>query len=246
MTLVIFIFHGSAFSGQASNKLMNIRWMTEEYAPYNFTIKGELNGISVDILNEVWKRSGMIGPRPDIEVLPWARGYMYLQQEKNSCLFSTSITEERKKLFTFAGTISENKNVIISKKEKGFKIDKIQDLKALTIGAIREDAGEQLLLSAGWDINLLEHSSSPESLVRKLSMNRMDAISYGQDTAVYYMKKFSIDPDQYETIFLLKKTELSFAFNKETDPEIVNEFQRIMDEMKNDGTIEIIRKKYLK
>lgn len=241
----IVIFPALIFGQESFPDFQKIRWMTEEYAPYNYTERGILKGISVDILHEVWKRAGIGPKKPDIEVLPWARGYMYLKNEKNSCLFSMGITEERKKQFIFSIPILSNNNVIIAKKSRKYKIDSINELKNIIIGSVREDAGEQFLVSAGWSIDKLERSSSAETLVRKLAMDRMDAISYGEDTATYNMRLYGIDPNQYEIIYIINKSETSFGFNKETDPEIITQFNWAIESLKKDGTIEKIRKKYL-
>ncbi|WP_027360903.1 substrate-binding periplasmic protein [Desulforegula conservatrix] len=244
--VLISIFPALIFGQESSPDFQKIRWMTEEYAPYNYTERGILKGISVDILNEIWKRSGIGPKKPDIEVLPWARGYMYLKNEKNSCLFSMGITEERKKHFIFSNPILSNNNVIIAKKSKKYKIDSINELKNIIIGTVREDAGEQFLVSAGCQMDKLERSSSAETLVRKLAMGRMDAISYGEDTAAYNMKLYGIDPNQYEVIYLINKSETAFGFNKDTEPEIIARFNKTIDDLKKDGTIERIREKYLR
>ena len=246
VTILLTIFSSLVFAQQPVQSLQDINWMTEEYAPFNFTEGGVLKGISVDILLEVWKKTDTAKTVKDIEVLPWARGLMYVKQKKNSCLFSTSITDERKKQFVFAGSISDNDNVILARKSKGYKINAIADLKSLVIGTVREDAGEQLLLSSGWEVANLERSSSVESLIRKLAIERMDAISYGMETSIYNMKILGIDPDKYEKIYLLRRTQLAYAFNRETNPEIIVLFQKAFDELEKDGTIEKIRAKYLK
>lgn len=245
ITILLTIFPALIFAQQPVQSLQDVNWMTEEYAPFNFTESGILKGISVDILLEVWKKTGTAKTVKDIEVLPWARGYMYAKQRKNSCLFSTSITEERKKLFLFAGPISDNDNVIIAKKSKGYKINSIEDLKHMTIGTVRDDAAELLLISSGWELGALERSSSAESLVRKLEMDRMDAISYGLETSMYNMKILGINQDKYEKIYLLRRTQLSYAFNKDTDPKIIAVFQKALDELEKDGTIKKIMGKYL-
>ncbi len=244
--VLISIFPALIFGQESSPDFHKIRWMTEEYAPYNYTERGILKGISVDILKEIWKRAGIGHKKPDIEVLPWARGYMYLKNEKNACLFSMGITEERKKQFIFSNAILNNNNVIIAKKSRRYKINIINELENIIIGTVREDAGEQFLISAGWSIDKLERSSSAETLVRKLAMDRMDAISYGEDTAAYNMKLYGIDPSQYEVIYLINKSETAFGFNKDTEPEIIARFNKAIDELKRDGTIEKIRERYLR
>ena len=51
-------------------------WMTEEYPPFNYVDKdGKLQGITVDILIEVFKKVGVQLTRDDLKVLPWAHCY---------------------------------------------------------------------------------------------------------------------------------------------------------------------------
>jgi len=46
-------------------------WMTEEYPPFNYVDKdGKLQGITVDILIEVFKKVGVQLTREDLKVLP--------------------------------------------------------------------------------------------------------------------------------------------------------------------------------
>lgn len=156
------------------------------------------------------------------------------------------ITEERKKQFIFSNAILNNNNVIIAKKSRRYRINIINELENIIIGTVREDAGEQFLISAGWSIDKLERSSSAETLVRKLAMDRMDAISYGEDTAAYNMKLYGIDPNQYEIIYLINKSETAFGFNNGTEPDIISWFNKAIDELKRDGTIEKIRERYLR
>ena len=68
--------------------LENINFMTEEYPPFNFFSKGEVTGFGVDILLELIKELKINKSRKDIKLLPWARGYKYVQNpEKRNMLF---------------------------------------------------------------------------------------------------------------------------------------------------------------
>lgn len=241
--LIVFLM--SLASAATAQSLDKIKWMTEEYAPYNYTENGLHKGIAVDLLLEIWKKTGISKTEKDIEFVPWARGYKLTQEQKDTCLFSMTVTEDRKKLFKFAGPICPSNNSIIANKSKGLKISSQEDLKKITIGTVREDVGEQLLISAGIDINSLVRTNSADSLVRMLDKGRMDAVSYGMDTVKYNMKLAGIDPANYEEAFILKKGELAFAFHNDTDPAILSQFQKALDELKKDGTIDKIMAKYL-
>ena len=69
--VLFFVLFACVVSAQTLNDLT---WMTEEYAPYNFTENGQLKGVAVDVLLEVWKRVGIQKTAKDISVYPWARG----------------------------------------------------------------------------------------------------------------------------------------------------------------------------
>lgn len=244
--LFIIIASVSLVSSATGQPLDKVKWMTEEYAPYNFTEKGVHKGISVDVLIEIWKKTGLNKTEKDIAMLPWARGYKLAQEQKDTCLFSMTITEERKNLFKFVGPICSSDTSIIANKSKGLKINSTEDLKKLKIGTVREDVGEQLLVSAGLDINTLDRTNSADLLVKKLDKGRMDAAAYGMQTVKYNMKTAGIDSSQYEEIYALKKGEMAFAFHKDTDPAIIDVFQKALDELKKDGTIDKIVNGYLK
>ncbi len=228
-----------------SQTLSDITWMTEEYAPYNYTENGTLKGIAVDILVAVWQKTGVKNTIGDIKVYPWARGYKLVQDKPGSCLFSMTVTEPRKELFAFVGPLAGSDIGVIALKKNGYKINSTEDLKALKIGAVREDVGEQLLISAGIGQDKIDQANSAETLVKKLDAGRTDAIAYGFDTARYNMKQLGIDSSQYETVFMLKQGEMGFAFHKQTDPAIINTMQKALNELIADGTIAGILKKYL-
>ncbi len=70
--------------------------ITENYPPYNYVEKGQLKGLSVDILLLVLKDAGSDLKREDIQVKPWARGYNIIQNEKNTILFAMHKTKKGK------------------------------------------------------------------------------------------------------------------------------------------------------
>jgi polar amino acid transport system substrate-binding protein len=232
-----------ASSAMAQN-LDQIVWMTEEYAPYNYIENGTPTGISVDILVEIWKKVGLKKTVKDIQFLPWARGYHEVQKKTDTCLFSMDVTEPRKKMFKFVGPLVDADNVIIAKKNKKIIISGDEDLKKYKIGAIREDVGEQLLVEKGFPKENLDIANGPDILVRKIEADRHDAISYGFDSAAFYMKKEKIDSSAYEIVYTINKGYLSLAFHKDTDPSVINKLQKALDEIKADGTVAKILAKY--
>ena len=61
-------------------------WMTEQYPPFNYLDEedGQLKGITVDILMEMFKKAGVGITRDELRILPWARAYKALLEKQGS------------------------------------------------------------------------------------------------------------------------------------------------------------------
>ena len=85
------------------------------------------------------------------------------------------------------------------------------------------------------DLKNLERLALPEQNIRKLEAGRIDLFVFNVQTAQYMMLKLGIDPDDYETVFLLKNPKLYLALHKDTDRMVVNRLQASLDGIKRPG-----------
>ncbi|POZ63844.1 hypothetical protein [Chromobacterium alticapitis] len=77
------------------------RWLTDNDAPFNLPdAHGGVTGISSEMV--MFRRAG-IDYR--IEMQPWARAYNLAQIDPRACLFSTTRTPGREKLFVWIGPL---------------------------------------------------------------------------------------------------------------------------------------------
>ncbi len=227
-----------------SQTMEDIQWVTEDYPPLNFQENGVPKGIAVDILLEMWKKVSLNKTAADIKFYPWARAYAMAQEQRNVCLFTTSITEPRKALFNFVGP-NKGADVGIFAKKGQLKLSSLEDLKKLKIGVKRDDISERLLLDSGVTLNLYPVVQG-DQLIGMLNLNRVDAISLNSYAAPWEMKKAGLDPANYEMAYTLRVSQPSgFAFSKDIDPTLINRLQNAFDELKADGTVDRIRAKYL-
>lgn len=137
--------HGPAFPSSASaqvsanaDEVSRLLYMTEEYHPYNYTRNGSVEGVSVDILHEVWRRLG-VESFPTVRVYPWARAYRMLGKREGTVLFSTARIPEREGLFQWAGPISTVRFVLIGLKHKNIRLSCMEDVQAYSVGTVRHD-----------------------------------------------------------------------------------------------------------
>jgi polar amino acid transport system substrate-binding protein len=235
---------GSTLAVQAQS-LDELQWISEEYAPYNFTENGVAKGIAVDVLVRMWEQLGVKRSVADIRVLPWARGYRMAQEQPGTCLFSMTVTPQRRELFAFVEPLVDTQVTIIGRRSQGHKIASAADLDKLTIGVVRDDIGEQALLNDGIK-SALVRTDSARALVRMLDGGRFEAISYGLDTARWNMQIEGIDSNAYVPIYTVREGVMGYACHKSTAPSTLRQLQGALDKLVADGTVERIKRQYLR
>lgn len=220
--------------------------MTEEFPPYNFSEKGLVQGSSVEILELLLKKMNSRLSRKDIQVLPWARSYRTLSEQKNTVLFAMTRTEERERLFKWVGPISTAKNVLIALSSRSIIIKGPEEIFNYRIGTVKNDAGEQLVLSAGADPSKIEGVSSAIQNILKLKAQRIDLIAYDENVASWLTLQEGLNPRDFETVYVLNKGQHYFGFNLQTPDALIRDMQTALNEIRNSGEMDAIVKKYLK
>ncbi|OOG25227.1 ABC transporter substrate-binding protein [Thioalkalivibrio denitrificans] len=233
-----------AWSNVRATGLNDLQWITEEFAPYNFSQDGVAAGIAVDVLMEMWQRLGVERTAADIQVLPWARGYRITQEQPGTCLFSTTVTDARRELFVFIEPLIDSNVSIIAARERGLQVDNVEDMSGYQIGVVREDIGDQVLQEDGFTGTYVR-TDSARILMRMLHGGRFDAVSYNFVTASWTMREEGIDPRLYEPVLTLREGYMGYACHKDTDPELIAQLQETLDALREDGTVEAIIQRYL-
>ncbi len=240
------------YSSLFAQSLNDIVWITEDYPPYNFEENGTKKGIGVDLLLELFKRSGLKKGQNDIKIVPWARGIKSLEKDVNACLFSTTLTPHRKNNlgYQFVSPIPqpsmESSNHIIAPKASGIKINTADELKNYRVGVVRGDVGQGLAEEAGVQAEKIDMCNNGDVLLKKIKKKRFDVASYGFDTFLTKIKEAGGNPDDYEIVFSFPAMHMGYAFNKDCDPAILKKLQITLDEIIKDGTAEKIKNKYKK
>ncbi|PKG39019.1 substrate-binding periplasmic protein [Psychromonas sp. Urea-02u-13] len=232
-----------------SHPFDKIKCLTENYPPYNFFQDGRLQGIAVDLLDVMLKKIKADTDVQEIEVMPWARAYHDVLYNSDTCIFSTTRTEKREKLFKWVGPIASTTIALIAKKNSNIYINSARDLSNYRIGVVREDIGEQLLLAAGMqlkDLKRLGGVHATRRSINKLNFDRIDAWAYEKNVALWEIKKNGFNSDDYLVVYKLFDGNLYYAFNIETPDELILELQTAFDEIKEEGIHQKIMDKYLR
>jgi polar amino acid transport system substrate-binding protein len=211
----------------------DLTYITEQFPPYNFIQDGRLQGISADLLGEVWDRMGVGLNRSVIELLPWAEGYQRALDENNTVIFSTARLPQREQLFKWAGPIGPIRNVLLARREGNISISSAGDLKNYRTGAIRDDSAMQMLLDAGLKKEnlVLENTSKP--IIEMLQNGSIDAWAYGDTAGIWLIQQSGANASDFKVVYVLGQIDYYYAFNKEIPDPLVQSFQQAIDDIKS-------------
>ena len=218
--------------------------LTEDWRPYQYIENGQLKGVAVDLLVKMLEKTGSAQNRDDIQIVPWARGYSLLQNQKNTILFSTTRTLERDSRFKWVGPIFQNTTYLIGKKSRNFSIHSAQDLINYRIGTIIDDAGERYMLNLGIPLEKLQRNVKAVYNVKKLAIDRIDFVVTGWTAFVNDAIEARLNPNLYMPVYTVDRADVSYAFHSDTPDWIINRFQQTLNLLKDQGHLEALYKKY--
>ncbi|MFM2587974.1 substrate-binding periplasmic protein [Vibrio sp. TBV020] len=218
----------------ASNDLRELSFYTESYPPANYVANDKISGYSVDILMEASALVGEPITLSQMTLQPWARSYRTVLTHKNSILFTTTRSAHREELFTWVGPITDIKVVVLARKDANIKINDPLEMANYRIGVIRDDIGEQSLLSLGIPRDAMQEASYVTVLAEQLMKKRIDLLVYSERAAYWWARKAGVDPELFEPVYLVREGLVYFAVNRDTDKEVAEKLQKGLDMLKQE------------
>lgn len=223
----------SVMAVHSSVSVDNMVYITEQLPPFNYQEDGKLQGISVDLLEQMLGYMNTSLNRSEIELLPWDQGYEMALRDNNTVIFSTARLPEREAAFKWVGPISPIKAVLFALTERPIKIKSAGDLSSLKIGVVNESAVIPPLFRAGANPDNLVVRNNTDELIGMLKAGTIDAWAYSDIPGLQLAKEAGLNADEYQIVYELEK-EMPFyyAFNKNTSDSAVQAFQRALDQTK--------------
>lgn len=211
------------------------------YAPFEFKDSDQVyKGIDVDIINEVANREGwnidMTFPGFDAAVNAVQAG------QADALMAGTTVTEARKKVFTFSDTYYDTAVVVYTRSDA--KVSNYKQLSGKTVGVKNGTAAQAFLKENqnkyGYKIktfdtsDLMNNSLDAGSIYA--AMDDQPVVQY----AISQGKNYAINIDGE------KVGSFAFAVKKGSKYEyLIDEFNQAFAEMKKDGTYDAIMAKWL-
>ena len=210
------------------------------YAPFEFKDSDQVyKGLDVDIINEVAKRSGwkmnQSFPGFDAAVNAVQSG------SADALMAGTTITEARKQVFTFSDPYFDTKIIVATTKAN--KISSYEDLKGKTVGVKNGTAAQTFLEENknkyGFSIKTFD---TGDLMYNSLATGSINAVM--DDEAVI---QYAIQQGQDLSLDIPGEPIGSFGFSVKKGSKyeyLVDDFNKALAEMKEDGTYETIMNKW--
>lgn len=205
--------------------------LAEDNFPNNYLDKGELKGLSVDLLKETFKRAEV---PYTVAVLPWARAYDTALKEPGNCVFSTAHTPERDSQFKWIGPLSTIEMIVVASRTRPIEISSDGDLGRYTIGTYLGDYRESVLKGMGMHIESVREDMLN---AEKLRRGRIDL--WAIDSARLPGLKGEFIPT-----YTFYKVDLALACNAATDARLVDRLRLGLDNLRQDGSHDRVRNVY--
>ena len=230
-----------AWATDRNDPAIHLRFITEEFKPFNYTEDGRPKGATIEILKLVWKEMGV--PERPIEFLPWSRGYDMLLHKKNTVLFTTFKTEERIPLFLWAGPINKSRVCLITLRTSHAQINTLEDCSKYTVGVVA-DYASAFMFKKRAEAKKLETVSCIQVNIKKLISGRIDMLVFDEVAFYNTAESMGYSRDLFEPKWTLVDGETFYAFNKDTNKALVERFQHAFDKVKASPEYKEIIRRY--
>ena len=214
--------------------LAQLTYLTEDLAPFNYQEDGTVTGISVEILEAVFRDIGVNRTRADVRVVPWTEGFQAAQNDTNTVLFSVVRIPEREPFFKWAGPFTSARSVLFAPVTKNITIAALADLNQYRIGTVQDFVENDLLIEQGVNASHLVPGQTLEDLLQMLDAGQIDLWAMGDLPGRHQMLKTAADPNTYEIVYTLSENDLYYVFSRDVPDTLVSAFQYSLDNVRNE------------
>lgn len=199
-----------------------LHFVTEEYAPFNYTKDGKITGIAVDQVEKVAKAAGI---DYTLEIMPWARAFAMAENQPNTCVFTTGYNRERAERFVWVNPLLKDQMVLLKRKGDAYDGLTIVAARELKVGSQRGDFAVEALELLGF--KNIDLAADIDITLRKLVSGRIDLMP----TSIKTYKKLIKDGYPVEKAMLMAGQVYGLACNRQTPLGLIKGLQAELDKL---------------
>lgn len=221
----------------------SIKAYTEALPPLNYEENGKVSGFASELLRQMASEAGH---SVQLEVMPWMRAYRTVKQQPGSALYSIVRNPEREALFKWVGPIAPRRIMVYALASRpDVKIRRQPDLLRYRLGVLAESGAASQLVQLGLPESQMEYGQSDEVNLKKLLLGRADSVVM-LDWAMRWQQKLQqVDAARIRPVWSLdQRYQYWFAFNKDTDPAMLRSLQHALDQLRADGRLAALKRRY--
>ncbi len=218
--------------------------LDDNFPPMGFKDENnEITGFDVDLAKEASKR---LGREVEFKAIDWSSKEAELKSGRVNVLWNgLDITEKRKENMLFSDPYMDNRQIIFVAKGNPKAIKDEQSLKGMAIGTQSSSTAEEYIDKTDFyqkDVREVKKYADFVSAFMDLENGRIDAVIGDEIVGRYYMSKH---PDAIEAVDVAigPVSQFGIAFAKDNQ-KLRDEVQKVLDEMKADGTMAKISEKW--
>ena len=218
-----------------------LRLLTEDAPPSSWMSGGEVTGYSVAVVREILRRLQVTAK---IEMMAWSRGYHLLQNtDAGMGLFAMSRFPLREKLFKWVGPLYSQKWGFYARQDADLKLSTLDQAAAVPrIGTYSDDAKELFLRAHGFS-NLVQ-SQNDMTAIRRLMAGQLDLWVSSDFKVPYLLAQAGVAPEKVKQVLNFKTVDDYIGFSSSTPDETITAWQDVLDEMRQDGTLAFLMRRY--
>ena len=218
---------------------------TENYPPYNASETGkgyahseeDITGICTDMVKAMLDR---VDYDYVMKMRAWSYAYNWVQGRENHGLFCTARTDEREDQFQWVGPLASIKWTLFAAPDSDLTLNSLEDAKDLSIAGYKGDVMSEYLVDRGYNVVM---GVSGDVNTRRLTLGQADLwVTDGLVGPLVAEEEHGITG--LKPVLVFRETPMYLAFSNSTDPAIVADLQRALDEARAAGEIDRIVASY--
>ena len=211
--------------------------VTEHTPPSSMMVNGQLTGFATEKVRVVMERAG-IDFR--VEMLPWTRALALATSQADTCIYSTTRTPERDKLFKWVGPTHDNDWTMFARLDRDIRLARLEDARKLRIGAYNGDVRGETLQNQGFIVDSVrDNFSNP----RKLMAGRIDLWVTSLRTGKSIARELGW-PKDIVPVLTFKRTGLYLACHPSVPDALVTKMNAALQAMNREGVSKEIEHRF--
>lgn len=178
-------------------------------------------------------------------VLPWARSYHLALTRPSTVIHGMLRTPDRENLFAWIGAGGSYSASFYRIADNDiFDLNEVVDAKKFTIGVYLGDAKAEVLADLG--LTQFEYAEGDHLNLRKLLLGRIDLMVVDDLVMSDLVRSEGVDPSRIVKEMQIPQLsgDTYIAFQKNTDPALVAEFRKALEEIRANGVFDAIRERH--